>query len=124
MTKTPSEVAALARRAEEQAKLDLAHADREDASGNRANAEANRWRGIYLHRLAKDLREEKNARRETVELVNHQTYFSDDNWETVWKISDSERGGVSPVTDKVEADRIRYIAVIKYGGGRNDYEGC
>jgi hypothetical protein len=56
--------------------------------------------------------------RQTVELVSYETFFSDDNWQTVWKRISP--GHARVVADKTEADRIRYIAVVKYGGGRDD----
>jgi hypothetical protein len=58
--------------------------------------------------------------REFVELVEgRRVYFSDDHWVTVWEtrgLGSSHR----KVLDKAEADRIRYIAVIQHGGGRDD----
>jgi hypothetical protein len=51
-------------------------------------------------------------RRETIELIDHTVYFSDDNWATVWH----ERGlGRShrKVLDKAEADRVRFLAIMQ-----------
>lgn len=61
-------------------------------------------------------------KRETVELVSGDTYWSDDHWVTVNQYQG--RRGLSVmsrrVTDKAEADRIRFIATVQHGGGRND----
>ena len=50
-------------------------------------------------------------KRETVEMVDGRIYFSDDNWETVWKM----RRGTSHriVKDKAEADLARYLAITQ-----------
>jgi len=57
--------------------------------------------------------------RETVETVMGEVFWSDDNWVTVWKLALGGQGGERKLTGKA-ADRVRYLAVIKYGGGRND----
>ena len=56
--------------------------------------------------------------REKVELVTGDVFFSDDGWATVWKEGRGPRN--YRVTDKDEADRIRYIALVQHGGGRDD----
>jgi len=66
--------------------------------------------------------------REKVELLGGAIYWSDDDWATIWRHYRRPAGryGVrhedvpQRVTDKHEADRVRYIAVVQYGGGRND----
>ena len=49
------------------------------------------------------------AKRDKVEMVDGRVYFSDDNWQTVWR----QRRGTSHriVTDKEEADFARFLAV-------------
>lgn len=59
-------------------------------------------------------------KRVTLELVNHDQFMTDDNWETIWKKVSS---AWKRVTSKAECDRIRFIAIVAFGGGRNDYEG-
>lgn len=57
-------------------------------------------------------------RREVVETVDGRIYFSDDGWETVWKRTPGTSHRV--VVGKDEADRARFLAIHKYGGGRDD----
>lgn len=57
--------------------------------------------------------------REWVELVTGERFFSTDHWVTVWKERGSGRAH-RVILDKAEADRIRYIAAVQHGGGRND----
>jgi len=56
--------------------------------------------------------------REEVELVNGTVYFSDDNWQTVFRQWRSNRHRWRIVTDKQEADRARFLAIMQAGGGR------
>lgn len=71
--------------------------------------------------------------RETVELVTGETYSSDDHWVRVWKLGPIRQTrehrskgwrnrSWSLVTNKGEADRIRYIALVAHGGGRDDVD--
>jgi hypothetical protein len=60
--------------------------------------------------------------RETVELVTGEVFFSDDHWRTIWKLSLGGSGLSRPVTGKA-ADRIRYVALVQHGGGRDDVDG-
>lgn len=57
--------------------------------------------------------------RETVELVTGDVYWSDDHWVTVMKAALGGLGGGRRITGK-DADRIRYIAAVQHGSGRND----
>lgn len=54
--------------------------------------------------------------RQTLELVgSSQTYYTDDDWQTVWKMHTDTRTHHQQVTDKAEADRIRYLALVQAG---------
>lgn len=55
---------------------------------------------------------------ETVELVDGSVYASSDHWVTVYRRTG--RGAVKVVKDRAEADRVRFIAVVQHGGGRDD----
>ena len=57
---------------------------------------------------------------ERVELVTGEHFFSDDHWRTVWR--DRTQVGLPPrrVTLRVEIDRVRFIALVQYGGGRDE----
>jgi hypothetical protein len=60
---------------------------------------------------------------ELVELVTGVVYFSADNWETVWRQKPTsyrpgQRGKARLVTDKEEADRARFLAIMQAGPGR------
>jgi hypothetical protein len=57
-------------------------------------------------------------KREVVELVDGSTYWSDDNWVTVW--GRLRKGSRAYKQTKETSDRIRFIAVCQHGGGRND----
>jgi hypothetical protein len=58
------------------------------------------------------------SKHETVELVTGETYCSDDHWRTIWWVTGGKARRV--ILDKAEADRIRYIATVQHGGGRNE----
>lgn len=51
------------------------------------------------------------SKREKVEMADGRVYFTEDNWQTVWRM----RRGTSHriVTDKEEADLVRYIAIAQ-----------
>lgn len=51
---------------------------------------------------------------ESVELVDGRVYLSNDDWVTVYRM-----GKPRPITGH-EADRIRYIAAVQHGGGRDE----
>ena len=55
--------------------------------------------------------------RQYVELIGGEVYFSDDNWRTVWRRH--ANGQVRPLAG-IPADRIRYIALVQHGGGRDE----
>lgn len=55
--------------------------------------------------------------RETVELVTGDVFYSDDNWVTVWR---RDPHGQVRAVGPTRADHIRYLALVKYGGGRDD----
>jgi hypothetical protein len=62
------------------------------------------------------------AKHETVEMVDGRVYSSDDNWQTIWlrKPTGWRPGHMSParrITDKEEADLIRFIAVAQSSAG-------
>jgi hypothetical protein len=61
-----------------------------------------------------------HGKREKVELVTGEVYFSDDRWATVWKRQAGRRAVHRLIHDKAEADRIRFIAVVAHGGGRDE----
>lgn len=58
-------------------------------------------------------------KREMVETIGRKVYFSDDHWVTVWEARGMGRSH-RKVLDKTEADRIRFLAVVQHGGGRDD----
>lgn len=61
-------------------------------------------------------------KRETVELVTGERYYSDDHWRNIFKVV----GGGSlgrQITGKA-VDRIRYIALVQHGGGRDETKGA
>lgn len=51
--------------------------------------------------------------RQTLELVDGTSYFTEDDWQTIWRAEP----GVAPVpvTDKLEADNVRYLALVQAG---------
>lgn len=51
-------------------------------------------------------------KRETVEMVDGRVYFSDDGWETVWRVQRSGRMTRSRLADKDEADLARFLAMM------------
>jgi hypothetical protein len=57
--------------------------------------------------------------RETIEMVDGSVYYSDDHWVTIYKVALGGQGGARKVTGST-ADRVRYIAVLQHGGGRDD----
>lgn len=59
-------------------------------------------------------------KRETVELVDGSVYFSDDHWRTIDEDMFADQGGGSRRLKGKEADRIRYIALVQHGGGRDE----
>lgn len=58
------------------------------------------------------------ASRETVEMVDGRIYYSDDNWETVWKKRLGGLGGGRPAIGK-EADLARFLAVSQSSASPN-----
>jgi len=50
------------------------------------------------------------SRREEVEMVDGRVYYSDDNWQTVYKAALGGLGGGRPVKGK-EADLARFLAM-------------
>lgn len=46
------------------------------------------------------------TKRRFVRLADGTTYFSDDNWETVWRV---RRGTSHRIVSKEEADRVRFL---------------
>lgn len=52
-------------------------------------------------------------RRETLEMLDGRVYYSEDNWHTIWQAGEKPR----KVTDKGEADRIRFLVVAQSSGG-------
>ena len=59
-----------------------------------------------------------SALRETIETVDGTQYWSDDNWQTIWWVTPKKQQ-VRKVTGQ-RADRVRFLAIHKYGGGRDD----
>ena len=59
--------------------------------------------------------------RETVETVDGRIYWSDDNWETVWRSERVHAVGTIHLIDHFvtgeEADYARFIAVLQTEGG-------
>lgn len=51
------------------------------------------------------------ASRETVEMVDGRIYYSDDNWQTIYRKHRRDRLRIFPVLDKQEADLARFLAV-------------
>ena len=60
--------------------------------------------------------------RETVELVTGEKYFSTDHWVTIWQSRGLGRSH-RKLLSKPEIDRVRYIALVAHGGGRDDVDG-
>lgn len=50
---------------------------------------------------------------ETLHMVDGRIYMTPDNWETVY----IKRGRMRLVTDKEEADTVRFIAIAQSSGG-------
>jgi hypothetical protein len=61
------------------------------------------------------------TKREVVELVDGRVYYSDDNWEHVWRREQIETANSCHVTDYLitgeEADFARFLAVTQAGPG-------
>jgi hypothetical protein len=55
------------------------------------------------------------VKREVVELVTGEVYFSDDHWMTIWR--HGRRRAFEVVGEA--ADRVRFIALVAHGGGRD-----
>ena len=47
-------------------------------------------------------------KRESIEMVDGRVFISDDNWQTIW---------VRKITDKQEADLVRFLAVCQSSAG-------
>ena len=58
-----------------------------------------------------------SGKRETVEMLDGRVYYSDDNWQTVYKVNISGMGGSRRITSKKEADLVRFIAVAQSSAG-------
>jgi len=56
--------------------------------------------------------------REWVELVTGDKFWSDDHWITAWKL----KGLYGERVEGKALDRVRYIALVAYGGGRDDVD--
>lgn len=64
----------------------------------------------------------KPAKHETIEMIDGRVYLSDDNWQTIWlrKPTKWKPGHWSPcqkITDKEEADLVRFLAVAQSSAG-------
>ena len=66
------------------------------------------------------------TKRQTLEMLSLDMYWSEDHWVTVHKCRAfghyQGTGPSSLVTDKAEADRVRYLALIQSGNVRDDRE--
>lgn len=63
-----------------------------------------------------------SPKRDTVEMVDGRVFISDDNWQTIWvrKPTKWKPGHWSPcrkITDKQEADLVRFLAVAQTSAG-------
>jgi len=59
---------------------------------------------------------------ESIEMVDGRVFISDDNWQTIWvrKQTKWKPGHWSPcrkITDKQEADLVRFLAVCQSSAG-------
>lgn len=52
-------------------------------------------------------------KRETLEMLDGRVFYSDDNWHTIWQAGEKPR----QLTDKGEADRIRFLAIAQRSAG-------
>lgn len=58
------------------------------------------------------------TKRDEVETIDGRVYFSDDNWQTVWKAHRTIGRTTEPrrVTDRQECDFARFLAICKENG--------
>lgn len=54
-------------------------------------------------------------KRQQVEMLDGRVFFSHDNWETVWRKTSPTHQ--RRVTDKEEADMVRFIAICQASAG-------